>query len=104
MGADEDSAAVWRRQLADLWARRRPAILARVDQLEALAAAEAPDATEIEAGRVEAHKLRGLLGTIGLPAGSEAAGEVEDLLAEGNLAIAEPLGRLAMLVREHQPA
>ena len=52
----------------------------------------------IEAGRVEAHKLRGLLGTIGLPDGSERAGEVEDLLAQGSTAIAEPLARLRAAV------
>ena len=104
MGADEDSAAAWQRQLADLWQRRRPVIMGRIENLEALAAADSPDAEAIEEGRVEAHKLRGLLGTIGLPAGSDAAGEVEDRLAEGDTAIDEPLGRLATLVREHQPA
>ena len=103
MAAGEESEVAWQAQLADLWERRRPAIIARVEHLEALAAASDPSPEEVEAGRTEAHKLRGLLGTIGLPAGTEAAGEVEDLLAAGDIAIAEPLGRLGKLVREHRP-
>ncbi len=93
----------WEQQLAKLWERRRPRIMDRVAVLETLAAAEEPRAGEIEEGRVEAHKLRGLLGTIGLPAGSEAAGEIEDRLADGNVEIAEPLAQLSDLVRTHEP-
>ena len=102
MAEGMDSADAWQRQLADLWQRRRPAMIERIDNLERLAAMPEPDAEQIEEGRTEAHKLRGLLGTIGLPAGSEAAGEVEDLLAAGDLAIGDPLARLGELVREHQ--
>ena len=102
MGADDDSAVRWQKQIADLWERRRPAMLERIDGLEALAAMPDPSPAQIEEARTEAHKLRGLLGTIGLPAGTEAAGEVEDLLAAGDTEIAEPLGRLGTLVREHQ--
>ena len=102
MAEGMDSADAWQRQLADLWQRRRPAMIERIENLEQLAASPEPDAAQIEEGRTEAHKLRGLLGTIGLPAGSDAAGEVEDLLAEGDVAITEPLGRLGELVREHQ--
>ncbi len=103
MGADDDNAAAWQRQIADLWERRRPAIVARIENLEAARGDGGSDARQqIEEARTEAHKLRGLLGTIGLPAGTEAAGEVEDLLAAGDIAIAEPLGRLGTLVREHQ--
>jgi hypothetical protein len=102
MAAGEESEVAWQAQLADLWERRRAAILDRVGRLEALLATPDPSPEQVEAGRTEAHKLRGLLGTIGLPAGSDAAGEVEDLLAAGDFAIAEPLGRLGKLVREHQ--
>jgi HPt (histidine-containing phosphotransfer) domain-containing protein len=102
VGAAEDSAAAWQQQLAELWQRRRPAIVERVEKLERLAALADPGAEQIEAGRTEAHKLRGLLGTIGLPPGSDAAGEIEDLLAAGDLAIAAPLERLGKLVREHE--
>ena len=102
MAEGMDSADAWQRQLADLWQRRRPAMIERIENLERLAATTGPDAAQIEEGRTEAHKLRGLLGTIGLPAGSDAAGEVEDLLAAGDVAIEEPLGRLGTLVREHQ--
>jgi len=102
MAEGTDSADAWQRQLADLWQRRRPAIIERIENLERLAATPGSDAAQIEEGRTEAHKLRGLLGTIGLPAGSDAAGEVEDLLAAGDVAIDEPLGRLGELVREHQ--
>ena len=102
MADGTDSADAWQRQLADLWQRRRPAIIERIENLERLAATPEPDPGQIEEGRTEAHKLRGLLGTIGLPAGSEAAGEVEDLLAAGDIAIEEPLGRLGGLVREHE--
>jgi len=97
-----DSADAWQRQLADLWERRRPAMIERIENLERLAASSDPPPEQIEEGRTEAHKLRGLLGTIGLPAGSDAAGEVEDLLAAGDVAIGEPLGRLGALVREHE--
>ncbi len=96
-GADQ-----WQRQLRQLWERRRPRILERVAVIEAVAAAEAPGAGEIEQARAEAHKLRGLLGTIGLPEGSEAAGAIEDSLAAGKLRIDEPLARLGELVRDHR--
>ena len=101
MGEGTDSTDAWQQQMAELWRRRRPAILERVDALTVLSEASDPSPGEIEESRVEAHKLRGLLGTIGLPAGSEAAGEVEDLLAAGNIEISEPLGRLEQLIREH---
>lgn len=91
----------WDRQLADLWQRRRPAILERIEELERLVATSDPRPEQIEECRTEAHKLRGLLGTIGLPAGSDAAGEVEDLLAAGHVEISDPLAQLRRLVEDH---
>jgi HPt (histidine-containing phosphotransfer) domain-containing protein len=72
--------------LADLWERSRPRVLARIDVLDEAAAALAAD--ELggdlrERARVEAHRLAGLLGTLGLPAASPVARSLEHLLADG---------------------
>lgn len=96
MGDPEPQSA--EQKLADLAVRMGPRILERVAELERISGREDLEPAEIEAARVEAHKLRGLLGTIGLPEGSERAGEVEDLLAQGSTAIAEPLARLRTAV------
>ncbi len=103
MEAQGSGQAEWEWQLAQLWHKRLPRILERVAVLEAVASAEAPDPEQVEGARVEAHKLRGLLGTIGLPEGSEAAGEIEDLLAAGDVEIAAPLAQLSELIRTHEP-
>jgi len=73
------------RRLDEIWQRSRPIVLARIDAIERGTKADA-DADTIGAARAEAHKLRGLFGTIGIGAGSTLAGAIEDHLeaaAEG---------------------
>ena len=91
----------WTSQLGELFDRRRPAILARIESLAGLADAAEPTAEELEAGRVEAHKLHGLLGTIGLPEGSEVAAEIEGRLAAGVGEISGLVTQLRELVVSH---
>jgi HPt (histidine-containing phosphotransfer) domain-containing protein len=64
------------RRLAEIRQRTLPAVLARVDAIDR-AAAEDATADEVEAARAEAHKLRGLLGTLGNARGSELAAAIE---------------------------
>ena len=67
-----------------LWLKNRPVTLERLAVVRAavdqLAAGTLEPATRDEAV-VEAHKLRGILGTYGFADASVAAGEAEDLLA-----------------------
>jgi HPt (histidine-containing phosphotransfer) domain-containing protein len=67
------------RRLDAIWRRSRPAILTRIDEIERGAAADA-DITAIATARAEAHKLRGLLGTIGIAEGSTLAAAIEEEL------------------------
>ncbi len=91
-------------RLGAIWARRRPQVLERVEEVEravATLAAGAPDAAVIEAGRAAAHRLAGSLGMFGSPEGSAVASELETLLAPG----ADPglAARLAARLREAVP-
>jgi HPt (histidine-containing phosphotransfer) domain-containing protein len=69
--------------LAAIWTRSRPALLERqativraVPELE-----RHPDDLQLrESVRTEAHKLAGLLGTLGLPRGTELARAIEQRL------------------------
>jgi HPt (histidine-containing phosphotransfer) domain-containing protein len=73
----------FRDALAAIWTRSRPALLERqatiaraVPELEGH-----PDDLQLrESTRTEAHKLAGLLGTLGLPKGTELARGIEDRL------------------------
>ena len=59
--------------------RTRPAVLERIDAIErAVGDASAPE--DLSAARTDAHKLRGLLGTVGHGHGSELAATIEDEL------------------------
>lgn len=66
--------------LRPVWEQRREAILGRISQLEA--ALRETDGVEVAAGRDEAHKLAGLLGTFGFAQGTQLAGLAEGLLRE----------------------
>ncbi len=61
-------------RLDAIWERRLPAVVARIALIED--AVGAPEG-DLPAARTEAHKLRGLLGTLGVGAGSEIAGRIE---------------------------
>jgi HPt (histidine-containing phosphotransfer) domain-containing protein len=73
----------FRDALAAIWTRSRPVLLERqatiaraVPELEGH-----PDDLRLrESTRTEAHKLAGLLGTLGLPRGTELARAIEDRL------------------------
>ena len=86
-------------KLAILFQRFRPTILARVDLVEAAAAA-LRDGTRNEASRhiaeENAHKLAGSLGTFGLPRGTEVASELEHLFQMED----PPLARILELIAE----
>ena len=65
--------------------RTRPAVLERLEVIQ-LATGEAATGDQLAAGRAEAHKLNGLLGTLGLARGSELAAAIEsdlESVAEG---------------------
>lgn len=62
-------------RLAAIRFRTRPAVLERIDAIET--AIVDPAHETLPAAREQAHKLRGLLGTIGLPHGSELAATIE---------------------------
>ena len=76
MEASEGSPPDLERRLQDIRQRTLPAILGRVDVIDRAAVAGA-SSDELEAGRADAHKLRGLLGTLGLARGSELAAAIE---------------------------
>ena len=86
--------------LARVWAKSEDALRERLDAIDAAGAALLAGPLDDErrtAAIAGAHKLRGTLGTFGLPRGSEIAGEVEELLrAPGTPAIL----RLAELAQE----
>lgn len=66
--------------LRPVWELRCEVVVSRIAQLTA--ALRETDGVEVAAGRVEAHKLRGLLGTFGFALGTELAGLAEGLLLE----------------------
>ena len=86
--------------LARVWAKSEDALRERLDAIDAAGAALLAGSLDDErrtAAIVGAHKLRGTLGTFGLPQGSELAGEVEEMLrAPGTPAIL----RLSELAQE----
>jgi HPt (histidine-containing phosphotransfer) domain-containing protein len=74
-------------RLAQLWAKSRPVILERIEVLRTSHAALIANPDDVDArtrGREAAHKLSGVLGTFGLPGGSEAAHRIEACLASAN--------------------
>ncbi len=99
--ADDGGEQAWDEHLAGLFDRYRPRILTRIEVLQAVADEPDPGPERIEAARTEAHKLHGLLGTIGLPAGSDLAAEIEARLDAGDAGIGEPVAELRALVTEH---
>jgi HPt (histidine-containing phosphotransfer) domain-containing protein len=94
---EESSEAAFREHLAATWAERRPRLLARVDRIAELTSAGA-DSDERAEARGIAHQLAGLLGTIGLPAGSDCARRVEAGLERDQREAAAELGELRGLL------
>lgn len=78
-----DPAATLATKLAALWRASRPIILERIDVLRIthqILAANPDDTDARIRAREAAHKLSGVLGTFGLPEGSERAAALEHLL------------------------
>lgn len=72
---DPSSGSDLEARLAAIRDRTRPAVLERIDAIEAALADPAHEG--LPGAREQAHKLRGLLGTIGLSQGSELAATIE---------------------------
>ena len=78
-----DAAAQLAAKLNEIWRASRPLILERMAVLHATHSALAADPHNAGArreGREAAHKLAGVLGTFGLPRGSEIASALEEIL------------------------
>ena len=78
-----DAAAQFAAKLNEIWRASRPLILERMAVLHATHSALAADLHNDDArreGREAAHKLAGVLGTFGLPRGSELASALETIL------------------------
>lgn len=74
-------------RLAELWRKSRPIILERMTVLRtshAVLTANPADAEARTRAREAAHKLSGVLGTFGIPQGSEAAHLIEAGLTSAN--------------------
>jgi HPt (histidine-containing phosphotransfer) domain-containing protein len=87
--------------LAAIWTQSRPALLERQATIaDALPELESrPDDLPLrESTRTEAHKLAGLLGTLGLPKGTELARSIETRLDPG--APPPDFGQLRQLAAE----
>ena len=72
-----------RASLAGVWQHNRPLVDARVATIERAAHELSQEPAQpglVEAGREEAHKLAGVLGTFGLQHGTELARDLEEHL------------------------
>lgn len=98
-----DPAVIIAARLAELWRRSLPLTRERVAALHAACSAlslNPADAEARAAGREAAHKLSGVLGTFGLPRGSELAAEIEAVFKSDAPLTHESLTALAAQVRE----
>jgi HPt (histidine-containing phosphotransfer) domain-containing protein len=78
-----DAAAQLASKLNELWRASRPLILERMAVLHVTEVALTADRANADArreGREAAHKLAGVLGTFGLPRGSQIASAIETVL------------------------
>jgi HPt (histidine-containing phosphotransfer) domain-containing protein len=88
-------------RILKLWERYKPLCLERLSVIEEARTAASSTALNDEArGKAEsaAHKLAGVLGSIGLPEGSKIASEIEALLQPGDTLTPGQLSRLSELV------
>jgi len=76
---DPKSRSALERRLGAIRERTRPAVVERIDAIER-AVGDASAHEDRLIARTEAHKLRGLLGTIGVGHGSELAAAIENEL------------------------
>jgi HPt (histidine-containing phosphotransfer) domain-containing protein len=88
-------------RILKLWERYRPLCMERLSVIEeACTAASSTGLDDEVRGKAEsaAHKLAGVLGSIGLPEGSKIASETEALLQPGDALAPGQLSRLSELV------
>jgi HPt (histidine-containing phosphotransfer) domain-containing protein len=88
-------------RILKLWERYKPLCLERLSVIEeARTAASSTTLDDEVRGKAEsaAHKLAGVLGSIGLPEGSKIASEIEALLRPGDTLAPGQLLRLSELV------
>jgi len=93
-----DPAALIAAKLAELWRASRPIMQERVEVLRAAhraLVANPQDAAARRRAREAAHKLSGVLGTFGLPQGSEIAAALEHRLQSGQPLTPADLAALA---------
>lgn len=98
-----DPSAIIAARLAALWKNSLPITRQRVAILTEACAAlsrNPADAASRERGREAAHKLSGVLGTFGLPRGSELAAEIEAVLKSDEPLTQESIASLAHHARE----
>ena len=88
-------------RILKLWERYKPLCLERLSVIEEARTAASSAALDDQVrGKAEsaAHKLAGVLGSIGLPEGSKTASELESLLQPGNTLAPGQLSRLSELL------
>jgi HPt (histidine-containing phosphotransfer) domain-containing protein len=88
-------------RLREMRESKRPVLLERTRTLQAAAEAERNGGLTAELRNDaldEAHRLKGLLGTLGFPEGSEAAAQFERILRDGTGT--EELGPLVEIIRQ----
>ena len=88
-------AQIWRNSEATLFER-----IAAIQKAEEQMREGDLSEDQREAARAAAHKLAGVLGTFGLPRGTELARGVEARLQPGELAGPADAGKLAILIEE----
>lgn len=101
--ADQRTAHSLSAALDQLWIKFLPEIRARVEVLEAAAAASAAhelSTVQREAAKAAAHKLAGILGTFNLTGGTELAREFEVLFAGDDTTNPSLAGRSASIAAE----
>lgn len=88
-------------RILKLWERYKPLCMERLSVIEEARTAASSTALDDKVrGKAEsaAHKLAGVLGSIGLPEGSKIASEMEALLQPGDTLAPGQLSRLSELV------
>lgn len=98
-----DPASILAARLAALWRTSLPVIRERVAALHSACDELSLDSANAEArasGREAAHKLSGVLGTFGLPRGSELAAQIEAVLQSDEPLPSEAIATLADRIRQ----
>ena len=102
-GGEKPSAENVEDALSKVWDQAYPVTIQRIDSIEGAAtelAREHPDPARVDAGRTDAHKLAGVLGTFGLDRGTQLAKGLEARLqGQAGPAAAREAHRMAVELR-----